>query len=155
MKALETVRTSTNPTALCGAVTLLGRNGATEAIPGLEVLLRNRQYTSVQSCAAGALARLGEIDTALGFYTEAARGKNAELRRTALVGFGEIGPPAAPAAKPFLTEALRSPDEGTRYLAVRSLALLGPDARALLEEARNDPQKEVGELATRALAGGG
>jgi hypothetical protein len=154
-RALETVRTSTSPDALCSAMALLSRNGATEAVPDLEVLLHNRQYTSVQNCAAGALVRLGEIETALGFYTEAARGADGDLRRAALIGFGEIGPPAAAAALPFLSAALHSPHWDTRYLAVRSLAQLGPGGRPLLEEARNDAQKEVRELATRALAGGG
>jgi len=58
-RAWDTVRTSTNPGALCTAVALLGRNRVSEAVPDLEVLLRNPHYTSVQACAAGALVRLG------------------------------------------------------------------------------------------------
>ena len=153
-RALDTVRTSENPMALCDAVALLARSGESEAVPDLEVLLRNPRYTSVQGCAAAALARLGEVDTALGFYVESAGGTDRDLRVIAIMGFRDIGPRAAPVALPFLSEALRSPHWDTRYLAVRTLARLGPGARPLLEEARKDPQKEVREFAVRSLAGG-
>lgn len=153
-RALDTVRTSTNPLAICDAMAILGRNGATEAIPDLEILLRSPDSTSVRGCAAGTLVRLGEVDTALAFFVESAGGADPDLRRRALMGFGEIGPRAAPVALPFLTDALRSPHWDTRYLAVHSLVKLGPSARPLLEEARNDSRKEVREFAARALAGG-
>lgn len=153
-RALDTVRTSDNPLALCDAVSLLGRSGQAEVVPDIEVLLRNPHYTSVQGCAAGALVRLGEVDTALAFYVESAGGDDSDLRRIAIAGFGDIGSRAASVALPFLSAALRSPHWDTRYLAVKSMATLGPDARPLLEEARNDSQKEVRELATRVLAGG-
>lgn len=150
--AWDTVRTSDRPDTLCTAALLVGRNGFREAIPDLEVLLRNPRYTNVQNCAAGALVELGEIDTALAFYTESATGPDPDLRRAALGGFGDIGPRAAPVALPFLAEALRSEHWDTRYLAVDALAKLGPDARPLLEEARNDARKEVRDHAVRALA---
>ena len=153
-RAWETVRTSENPMALCDAVALLARGGLSEAIPDLEVLLRNPHYKSVQGCAAGALLDLGEIDTVLPTYVEWAGGADSDLRRTALMGFGEIGPRAAPVALPFLSEALRSPHWDTRYLAVGALAKLGPSARPSLEAARDDAQKEVREFAARALARG-
>jgi HEAT repeat protein len=106
----------------------------------------------VRGCAAAALLELGEIDTALAFYSECAEGPDPDLRRSALGGFGDIGPRAAPVALPFLADALRSEHWDTRYLAVDSLAKLGPTARPLLEEARNDTRKEVRDHVARALA---
>jgi tetratricopeptide (TPR) repeat protein len=150
--ALATVRGSEDPTILCDAALLLGRSGRREAVPDLEVLVRNPGYSSVQGCAASALVRLGEIDTALAFYVESARGADPDLRRSAFKGFGEIGPRAARVALPFLAEALHSPHWDTRYLAVDTLSKLGPTARPLLEEALRDAQKDVREQATRALA---
>jgi len=153
-RAWETVRTSEHPTILCDAALLLGRNGLREAVPDLEVLLRNPRYTSVRACAAAALLDLGEIDTVLPAYVEWAGGADSDLSRMALGGFGDVGPRAAPMALPFLAEALRSPYWDRRYVAVDALSKLGPTARPLLEEARNDPHQEVREHAARALAGG-
>ncbi len=150
--ALATVRASEDPTVLCDAALLLGRSGRREAVPDLEVLVRNPGYTRVQGCAAAALVQLGEIDTALAFYVESAGSADPDLRRSAFTGFGEIGLRAAPVALPFLAEALHSPHWDTRYLAVDTLSKLGPTARPLLEEALRDAQKDIRERATRALA---
>jgi len=101
-----------------------------------------------------ALAGIIAFAATLLAYVEWAGGADSDLCRMALGGFGDVGPRAAPMALPFLAEALRSPYWDRRYVAVDTLSKLGPTARPLLEEARNDPQKEVREHAARALAGG-
>jgi HEAT repeat protein len=153
-RAWDTVRTSEHPTILCDAALLLRRRGLREAIPDLEVLLHNPRFTSVQGCAAAALLDLGEIDTVLPAYVEWAGSADSERRWMAVDGFGDVGPRAAAVALPFLAEALRSPYWDRRYVTVDALSKLGPAARPLLEEARNDPRKEVREHAARALARG-
>jgi hypothetical protein len=150
--AWNTLRTSDQSSRLCEATQIVARNGLREAIPDLVVLLRAPRYTSVQHCAASALVGLGEVDTALAFYVQAAQGTDTDLRRGALGGFGEIGPRAAPVALPLLAEALRHPHWDMRFAAVGALSKLGPDAEPLLKQALNDTQKEVRDRAARALA---
>ena len=118
-------------------------------------LLTASTFDSVRGCAASALVDLGETDTAIATYTEWAEGNDADLRRSALVGFGHIGPSAADVALPYLTEALKSPQMDLRYLAVMSLAKLGPAAVPLLQVASGDADKDVRALATRALSAKG
>jgi HEAT repeat protein len=150
-KAL-TQLSSKQPMTQCDAALLLGRLGSREQVPPLIDLLNASTFTSVRGCAASALVDLGETDTAMAAYTEWAQGRDADLRRSALVGFGHIGPSAADVALPYLTEALKSPHMDVRYLAVDSLAKLGPAALPLLEVASGDADKDVRARAARALS---
>jgi HEAT repeat protein len=150
-KAL-TQLSSNHPMTQCDAALLLGRLGSREQAPPLVDLMAGSTFSSVRGCAAAALVDLGETGPAMAAYTEWAQGNDADLRRSALGGFGDIGPSAARVALPYLTEALKSPHMDLRYLAVDALAKLGPAAVPLLEVASGDADKDVRALAVRALS---
>jgi hypothetical protein len=151
-RARKTLQTSSHAITLCDAALDLGSAGAREAIPDLTaLLLRATEHASVRNCAAGALVRLGEIEQPLAFYLECARAGTSELLPMAIGGFGEIGPPAAAVALPYLEEALRSPYAASRYVAVETLAKLGPSAEELLRKASQDSDHGVRERAEKAL----
>jgi HEAT repeat protein len=152
-RARAQLQSSSHSMTLCESALELGDAGAREAIPDLiDLLSRTMESVSVRNCAAGALITLGEVDRALDFYLECARAGTTECRGIALMGFGTIGPRAAEAALPYLSEALRSSDWSQRYLAVEALAKLGPAAEPLLREAANDAEQRVRERAVKALA---
>ena len=123
---------SKQPMTQCDAALLLGRLGAREQVPQLVDLLTASIFTSVKGCATSALVDLGETDTAMATYTEWAEGNDADLRRSALTGFGHIGPSAADVALPYLTEALKSPQMDLRYLAVNVAREAGAGGRPAL-----------------------
>ncbi|MEO8681730.1 MAG: HEAT repeat domain-containing protein, partial [Vicinamibacterales bacterium] len=79
-------------------------------------------------------------------------GTDPDLRRSALMGFGEIGPSVADIALPYLTDELKSPHSSARYLAVETLSKLGPAAKPLLEVAAGDADKLVRDRANQILA---
>lgn len=145
---------SGQPMAQCDAASLLGRSGSKEHVAALEELLSSATSSSVRGCAASALVDLEETGTALAAYTEWIDGTDADLRRSALMGFGEIGPSAAHVALPHLAEALNSPQWDVRYLAVESLAKLGPSAVPLLETATSDTDSNVRARAAAVLRSG-
>jgi HEAT repeat protein len=87
----------------------------------------------------------------LAFYIECARAGTSEARTIALLGFKKLGPPAAEAAIPYLTEALSSTNASLRNRAVETLAELGPAAEELLRQAIRDTDEGVRQRATKAL----
>lgn len=152
-RARKLLDTSSHAMTLCDAALDLAQAGAREAIPDLTaVLLRTTERASVRNCAAAALVRLGEIEQPLAFYLECARAGTSELFPMAIGGFGDIGPPAAAVALPYVEEALRSRHVDRRYVAVETLARLGPSAAGLLQTAAQDSDKTVRERAEKLLA---
>ena len=141
---------SKSPTTRCDAALQLGRIG-TGVHTGIltRVVYDYSEATSVRICAAGALRQMGETSTALGIYESWARDSDQQLRRAAIMGFGEIGPEATSTALPYLEREFGSRFMDVRYLVVESLGRLGPEADALLSEATND---EDATIRTRAAA---
>ena len=142
---------SSQPMTQCAGASALGRLRAREEIRSLEVMLESAGSGSVRTCAAGALVDLGETNTALVAYERWARGDDSDLQRSALMGFGEIGPSAAETGMPYLRDALRSPHMDLRYLAVESLSKMGPSATPLLQLATSDADARVRARAAAAL----
>jgi HEAT repeat protein len=136
----------------CEAALELGRLGARDAIPDLQGRLADATSPNVQGCAATALVGLGEVDGPLAFYVASSQSSNDDLKRIAITGFGTIGPRAAPAALPFLTAEVQSPDSTHRYLAVDALSKMGPEGVPLVRGALNDSDPSVKNKATAALA---
>jgi hypothetical protein len=142
---------SDHPAAQCDAALLLGRLGSKEHVAPLVKTLNTSTYKSARGCAASALVDLGETAAAMAAFTEWANGDDPDLRLSAIAGFGQVGPSAAGVALPYFTEALKSPYMNVRYVAVDSLAKLGPAAVPLLQVASGDADKDVRALATSAL----
>lgn len=140
------------PTTQCTAALDLGRTGRRTHVPVLYDVLRTARFDELKGCAAAGLVQLGEVGAMLGRYDDWARGSNDTLRRSALSGFGDIGPEAAAFALPHLSTELQSQYASTRWVAVAILSKLGPEARPLLEQATNDVDKDVREHARTALA---
>ena len=135
---------SESPTARCSAAMQLGRIGTGAQINVLtDVVYNYSEVTSVRICAAGALRQMGETSTALGIYELWARDTDPDLRRAAILGFGEIGREATATALPYLERAFGSEFMDVRYLVVESLGKLGPEADALLMEATKDQESLV------------
>jgi hypothetical protein len=148
-RALTSLRTSSEHMGVCNAARDVGDFGLRQAIPDLVVLLRN---PSVGLCAASALGKLGEFDTALAFYVKAAQGADENGRWGALGGLADLGPRAATMALPLLAQAFQSPYRDRRFVVVESLSKLGPAAEPLLKAALNDSDKLVRDHAAQALA---
>jgi HEAT repeat protein len=140
-----------HPTTQCDGALALGRLRAREEIRLLEAVVEGAGPGSVRNCAAGALVDIGETHTALAAYERWARGDDRDLQRSALLGFGKIGPSAAESGLPYLRDALRSPHMDVRYLAVESLSTMGPPARPLLQLAARDADASVRARAAAAL----
>jgi len=140
-----------HPMLQCDAALELGRSGSKEYVPRLLDLLANSTHHSVRNCAAGALVDLGETAAPLIAYQLWSQSADADERRSAIGGFGDIGPDAADVALPFLAQELNSPHMGRRYIVVDSLAKLGPKAHDLLVVATADPDPLVRERAKAAL----
>ena len=143
------------PSAQCDGALQLARLGAREHRAALVAVLWSTAPVSVRACTASALVTLGEPEAPMRVYEQCANGDDHDLLRTALTGFGEIGPPAAAIALPHLTEALRSPYMDVRYLAVDALSKLGSAGTPLIESATNDADPHVRALAARVLARAG
>lgn len=150
-RVLRVLKDDRVPTMQCTAALDLGRTGRRAHVPVLYDVLRTARFDEVKGCAAAGLVQLGEVGAMLGRYDDWARGSNETLRRSALSGFGEIGPEAASFALPYLSAELQSPYMSTRWVTVDTLAKLGPDARPLLEQAANDADPRVRERARTAL----
>lgn len=140
-----------HPMLQCDAALELGRSGSKEYVPRLLDLLANAKFHSVRSCAAGALVDLGETTAPMVAYQLWSQSTDADQRRSAIGGFGDIGPAAAEVAIPFLTHELNSPHMDVRYIVVDSLAKLGPAAHDLLVIATADPDPNVSTRARAAL----
>ena len=143
---------SRSPTTRCDAAMQLGRIG-TSAHAGIlsRVVYDYSEATSVRICAVSGLRQMGETSTALGIYESWARDSDKELRRAAIMGFGEIGPEATSTALPYLERDFGSEFMDVRYLVVESLGRLGPEADALLGEAVNDRDATIRTRATALL----
>jgi hypothetical protein len=150
-RALDRLRTNPRATTVCEAALQLGRAGAHEAIPDLENLLQQSDHASVRNCAAAALVDLGEVDVAQAFYVEGARSSDREVRRLALLGFGDLGPRGARVGLPYLQEALSSSDAVVRFAAVMALTKMGEAGEPLLRRALDDPSPNIRGFAARAL----
>jgi len=142
---------SDRPMTQCDAALLIGRLGNKTHVDALVSVLSSPRKLSARNCAASALVSLGETAAAMAAYTEWVTGSDADLRRSALMGFGDVGPSAADVALPHLAAALKSPHMDLRYLAVESLSKLGPAAVPLLEVAAKDADKDVRQRAELAL----
>jgi hypothetical protein len=119
-RALAKVRDDRSSSQCEGALEL-GRLDARDHIDALTTLLHSERAHNARVCAASSLVKLGEKATALAAYVAWAGGSDIDLRRSALAGFGEIGPEAADVGMPFLTEAMKSPHVDVRMIA--SLAI--------------------------------
>jgi HEAT repeat protein len=117
------------PATQCDAARQLARLGAREHTASLRALLSPESPARTRGCAASALVTLGEWETPLRAYDQWANGDDPELRRHAIAGFGEIGPPAAAIALPHLTAALESPHLELRDLAAAALSRLAPSTQ--------------------------
>jgi HEAT repeat protein len=135
----------------CEGALALGRMRVQDEVRRLESMMDNSRYQSVQNCAASALVSLGETQLAMHAYRRWISEEDRDLQRSAIMGFGKIGPAAADEALPHLTEALKSPQMDLRFLAVDSLSKMGPAATPLLQVAAGDSDARVRTRATQAL----
>jgi HEAT repeat protein len=143
---------SGSPTIRCDAALLLGRIGTGAQINVLtDVVFDYSESTSVRICAVGALREMGETSTVLGIYESWARDTDQDLRRAAIMGFGEIGAEATATALPYLEREFGSEFWDVRYLVVESLGKLGPAADTLLAEAAKDEDANVRKRAAALL----
>jgi hypothetical protein len=143
---------SKSPLTQCQGALQLGRIGTTAQRKVLVDLVYDySELSSVRICALSAIREMGDTATALGAYEAWARDTNRDLRRAAITGFGEIGPPATADALPHLERELGSPLMDVRYLVVETLGKLGPAADALLVKATNDDETLVRDRATALL----
>jgi hypothetical protein len=141
---------SDHPMSQCDGALALGRMGASNHIEDLRRVLADSSAGNARNCAASALVTLGDRDTAWAAYREWAAGTDSDLQRAAVMGFGDIGPDAAPDAMRYLYRWADSPQMSDRYLAVETLAKLGPAAMPLLERMANDDADKM--VRDRALA---
>jgi hypothetical protein len=148
--AVEQLRVA-HPSTQCDAALLLGQLRAREYIRELTDLLDTAESDGVRDCAAAALVSLGEYDRAMTTYISWAQSTDSYLRRSAVIGFGDIGPSAAHVAVPYLTESLKSPHWDIRYTTVESLGKLGPAGVPLLQVAAKDSEKLVRDRAALIL----
>jgi hypothetical protein len=114
------------PMSQCEGGLELGRLDAREHIDALTALLWSERAHNARNCAASALVKMGEKTTALAAYVTWAGGSDSDLKRAALVGFGEIGPEAADEGMPFLSEAMKSPHVDVRMLASLAISKVHP-----------------------------
>lgn len=149
-KHVATLLKTRNSMFQCEAAIALGRSRLQQYVPVLEDAMRNDPEDSVKICAAGGLVEMGESSKMISVYDEWARSSNTELARSAVGGFGDIGPSAAAYALPYLSQWLRG-DEWSRTVAVDTLSKLGPAARPLLEQASRDPVSHIRARALHAL----
>ena len=151
-EAIETLRTGRDM-ARCEAAMMLGRSGSADAREPLIAVLRTPNVAPfIQNCIVGALADLGETAVALGYYNMWIEGDNPDLWRSAIVGYGELGPAAAASAVRGLERAMLSENWDLRYLAVSSAAKVGAPAEAVLRAAADDEHPMVRQEAKKALA---
>jgi hypothetical protein len=102
-------------------------------------------------CIAEAVANMGETATAAGIYEAWGRGDDPSLRRSAIIGLGKLGGNISVGGLRLFEEELASPHWDRRYLVVLTLAIMGPEAEALLELAAEDEDERISSVANRAL----
>jgi hypothetical protein len=136
----------------CTAAYELASLDARESVAALEHVLSTATADLERTCVAYALVRLGDIDAMLAQYLEWSRAGSAPLRHTAVVGFGHIGPSAAPQALPVLEHILASgATAAQRYTVAETLGKLGPTARPVLQPLTADQDPQVRAVALRTL----
>lgn len=147
--ALEKLQ-SHNEWERCDAATLLGRSKNSAAIEPLVNAVRSADTkTTTQTCIVRALAQLGEVDVALGYYNMWLDGDNPQLWRDAVTGIGQFGADAPAGAVRALERALESEAADLRVLAVMAAAKIGADS--VLEAAAEDEHPQVRTEARNAL----
>ena len=136
----------------CAAADDLASLDAREHVPTLENALSSAGADMDKTCIAYALVRLGDTDAMLAQYLEWSQAESDTLRHDAVVGFGHIGPAAAPQALPVLEHILAGTTTAAqRAVVARTLAKLGPSARPLLRPLAIDEDPQVRTIAQRIL----
>lgn len=114
-RALEKVRTSRSPMVLCDAALQQGWPRVPRVGPDLNVLLSSTTSDAVRAASRGLRWRRGRSRG----RSRSTRGGHVansdDLSRSAIGGFGDIGPTGASAALPHLPTALRSPYMDVRF----------------------------------------
>ena len=147
--ALEKLQ-SHNEWERCDGATLLGRSKNPDAVEPLVNAVRSADTkTTTQSCIVRALAQLGEVDVALGYYNMWLDGDNPQMWRDAVTGIGQFGANAPAGAVRALERALESDATDLRVLAVMAAAKIG--AESVLEAAAEDEHPQVRTEARNAL----
>lgn len=138
----------------CVPAAALSRSQSERAVEPLLQYLRATQGLPWQSqtCLVKALADLGEIDHAIGYYRSWLLGDNKFLAYEAMRGFGDIGPDAAPQAIPLLEYFIKSGTVTDRIQAAQALGKLGPDAEELLKVLAGDSDVNVQNTAKISLS---
>jgi HEAT repeat protein len=122
------------------------------AIPALVDQLKASER-SVRLGAAAALGAMGaNAEPAVPGLIEALRDPDVHVRKMAALTLGDLGS-AADMAVPALIEALADEHESVRRRAAVALGDIGgSQAMPALRQLRNDPNRQVGQVAARALA---
>jgi hypothetical protein len=147
--ALEKLQ-SHNEWERCDGATLLGRSKNRAAIEPLVNAVRSADTKmTTQTCIVRALAQLGEVDVALGYYNMWLDGDNPQMWRDAVTGIGQFGADAPAGAVRTLERALESDAPDLRVLAVMAAAKIGADS--VLAAAAEDEHPQVRTEARNAL----
>jgi HEAT repeat protein len=134
----------------CEAAMVLGQSKNRTAIePLVNAVRRADSKATTQSCIVRALAQLGEVDVALGYYDMWLDGDNPQMWRDAVTGIGQFGADAPARAVRTLERALVSEAADLRILAVMAAAKIG--AESVLEAAAEDEHPQVRTEARNAL----
>ena len=146
---LAKVLADSDPVVILPALHTLADMGD-EAVP---VLIEALKVPSARYWAAVALAEIGsEAAPATDGLATLAQEGEPEERMQSMLALAAIGPPAA-AAAPVLVEALSSSDGSLRFAAVFALgSLRAAAADTALEQAANDPDDFLAEIAAWARA---
>lgn len=136
----------------CDAAYALARVDAREQAPILERRLSAATTAFHKICLAHSLARLGEGTAMMAHYLEWSGGDDDQLRHHAIVGFGHVGPTAAPDAMPVLEQIVANgATAARRFTIVKTLGRLGPASRPLLQTLARDDDPQVQAAAQGAL----
>jgi hypothetical protein len=140
-----------SPLRQCRAAMELKQFGERDHVKDLLSMYETARLHEVRGCALSAMVALGETTIPLQIYNQWRNDPNPEIRASATSGYAEIGPQAADLALPLLREQLASPHWDRRFVAVESLAKLGPSAKPLLEQAARDEEPQVRDRAAAVL----
>lgn len=142
----------TRPGNRCSAAQALAQLGASEHASIVERHLSDATALPQKICFAHALTQLGGGDVTASHYLEWSAADDDLLRHHAIVGFGHLGPGAAPETLPVLEQIVEGgASPARRYVVVKTLARLGPGARPLLQTLAGDDDAEVRAAAQAAL----
>jgi HEAT repeat protein len=137
----------------CEYAAALGRSQSDFAVEPILQYLRGTQLLlpQVQVCLVKALADLGELEHALGYYRSWMADDRQFLYFAAIRGLGEMGPDAASEAIPLLQYVVDSGSDNARFAAAQALGDLGPDAEELLNALAEDRVESVRAQARQSL----